>query len=64
MVIVEHKSGRKKICGELLQPSGEDGIAFLWRIITGEEAASGVAPSVVATQEKIQGTDFCSSGNG
>jgi hypothetical protein len=52
-------SPKKGICGELFQPNEEDGIVFLSRIITDEETINGVAPSVVATQEKIRGTDFC-----
>jgi hypothetical protein len=60
MLTVENKTPRKKICGELFQPNEEDGIVFLSRIITDEETINGVTPSVVATQEKIQGTaDFC-----
>jgi hypothetical protein len=66
---VEHRTARKSICAGLLQRSEKDGNAFLPRI-TGEETCvhhyyplentiNGMASSGVATQEQIQGTDFC-----
>jgi hypothetical protein len=49
-------SPKKKI---FFQPNEKDGIVLVSRITTDEETINGVAPSVVATQEKIQDTGFC-----
>jgi len=57
ILTVEHKPARKKKI--FFQPSEEDGIVLVSRITTDEETINGVAPSVVATQEKIHGTGFC-----
>jgi hypothetical protein len=60
---------KKSICAGLLQRSEKDGNAFLPRITDEqnwvhhydqlENTVNGMASSGVATQEQMEGTDFC-----
>jgi hypothetical protein len=61
MFTIEHKTSRKHICAELLQRSNEDGDETLVSSSrpNDKKTISGMASSVVDTQENIQGADFC-----